>query len=283
MAKLTRLILLLIILMTFTGVASAARPEPGPFTTAGYTTGAESAPLPNGFLKFHLTNQGTVSGYFNGTFAFDEWGLVDLATYVGSNRGLMTVTTPSGAADLSFSGTFDYQSVAGSFAFLNGTDAYKGIKGGGTKTGSSGYVFTVDYTPCGGKDQPACPVNRCAVFGDDLKLKKDKAQWKISNDGERDITISKIMVFWPTDGPQLSRVKLAGKTIYGSPATAPAAAITAGWSGNVQDRQINAGKSRDLWLEFADNISQQPWDYSILVEFAEGCAVPFVAFPPTAN
>lgn len=279
MKKLVRFAAILVILLAFTGIASAAKSTPEPFTTAGYTTGAEQAMLQYPYLKFHLTNMGTVSGYFNGGFSFDEWGIVDLTTYAGANRGLMTVTTPEGSADVSFSGTFDYQSVSGGFQFLSGTDAYKGIKGGGTKSGNAGYVFTVDYTPCGGKDQPACPVNSCQVFGDDLKLKKDKAQWKISNDGEQTITISKILAFWPAGGPQLEKVKLAGKTIYGNPSAAPMATIVAGWSGDEKDRQIGAGKQRDLWLEFGGDISAAPSDYTILVEFAEGCAVPFVAFP----
>lgn len=279
MKKLVRFTAILVILLTFTSVASAAKQVPQPFATTGYTTGAEQAMLQYPYLKFHLTNMGTVSGYFDGGFSFDEWGIVDLTTYNGANRGLMTITTAEGAANVGFSGTFDYQSVAGGFQFLSGTDSYKGIKGVGVKSGNAGYVFTVNYAPCGGKDQPACAPNSCIVFGDDLKLHKSKTQWKISNDGEQTLTISKILVFWPAGGPQLTKVKLAGKTIYDTPAAAPMAAIAAGWSGGVQDRQIGAGKQRDLWLEFGSDISAQPADYTILVEFAEGCAVPFVAFP----
>ena len=66
---------------------------------------------------------------------------------------------------------------------------------------------------------------------------------------------------------------------YAAAAAAPATTITAGWLGDVKDRQIGAGKQRDLWLEFGGNISAPRSDYTILVEFAEGCAVPFVAFP----
>ena len=66
---------------------------------------------------------------------------------------------------------------------------------------------------------------------------------------------------------------------YAAAAAAPATTITAGWLGDIKHRQIGAGKQRDLWLEFGGNISAPRSDYTILVEFAEGCAVPFVAFP----
>jgi hypothetical protein len=291
MKKLTRLIVVLFVLAAFTTVASAAHPKPGPFSTTGYTTNLVFNPdlgipapsefelLPNGYFKFHISAQGEVDGYFNqGSFAFDEWGVAD-ASYAGANHGLMTITTDTGQADVRFGGIANYFGVTGSYAFLDGTGAYKDIKGQGAYTGDAGYVFSVDYTPCGGKDAPACPTPRCAVFGDDLKLKKDKAEWKITNNGEDAITISKVTVVWP-EGP-LAKVKLGEKTIYAGALSAPSAQIATGWTGKDRDRRIAAGKTAELRLEFdAHDISSNPWDYTILVEFAEGCAVSFVAFAP---
>jgi hypothetical protein len=323
MAKLSRIILVAVVLLTFASVASAARPDPGAFTVTGYAanlvpTGfppplppllpTEFQPLPNGYNKVHLRNQGGpgvdddayctstygapcqylcaafgaacgVAGGFTGSFVFDEWILTDATMSNGANHGLMTITTGSGQANLRFGGVFGPTALKASYEFLGGTGEYRGLKGGGTKAGTPGAIFTVAYTPCGGKNQPACPADRCALYGGDLKLKKDKAQWTLSNNGESTVTISKVMVVWPAGGPQLDKVKLAGKTIYETPSAAPAVTIAAGWSGEVGDRQIGAGKQRDLWLEFGDDISAQPWDYTILVEFAEGCAVPFMAFP----
>ena len=70
---------------------------------------------------------------------------------------------------------------------MKGDLDFKELKSPGGYGGNVGWVFTVDYTPCGGKDQDACP-DRCAVFGGDLKIKKDKIEWEIDNDGKKDVT-----------------------------------------------------------------------------------------------
>jgi len=323
MKKLVRFTAILIVLLAFTSIASAARPEPGAFTVTGYASNlvpsglpppynflpTEFQPLPGGYLKMHLRNQGGpgvdddtycmntygapcqaicmyvlgqpcgVTGGLTGDFVFDEWIFMNATMTSGANHGVMTITTADGDAKLRFSGAFGPTSLYASYQFLKGTVTYKSLKGEGTKAGSPGALFSVAYNPCGGKDQPACPTDRCAVFGDDLKVKKDKTEWKISNDGEQALTINKVLAFWPAGGPQLEKVKLDGKTIYETPVAAPMAQIAAGWSGDAQDRQIGAGKDRQLRLEFGGDISAQPADYTILVEFESGCAVPFVAFP----
>ena len=58
-------------------------------------------------------------------------------------------------------------------------------------------MFTVNYDPCGGKDQPACPADTCAVSGGDLKIKKDKVEWEINNEGKKDITTSQVDLSGP--------------------------------------------------------------------------------------
>ena len=130
----------------------------------------------------------------------------------------------------------------------------------------------------------ACQTDRCAVFGGDLKIKKDKIEWEITNDGEEDLTISRVMVFWPVDGEGLKEVKLGGKKIYTESTPAPLADITAGWEGKDKDRSIDSGKKEKLELKFDQHdIGANPWDYTILVEFSKTCAVPFVAFAPTTT
>ena len=72
-------------------------------------------------------------------------------------------------------------------------------------------------------------------------------------------------------------MKLGGKTLWSGSQAAPAVELSL--SGDVKDREIRAGKSGELTLEFANKkISKEPSDYTILAKFAEGCAVPFVAF-----
>ncbi len=336
MKKLARLTAVVIVLLAFTSIAAAAAgPEPGPFSTTGYTTNLAPNPyppewglpplipsefefLPNGYIKFHIRAQGEpgatndafcqdvygascqdvctapppygagkacgTDGFFPaGSFTFDEWGLAD-ATYTGYNHGLMNVTTDAGQAEVRFGGNADYFGVTGGFAFLDGTEDYRKLKGEGAYTGGAGNVFTVDYTPCGGKDQPACPADTCAVFGGDLKIKKDKIEWKIDNESAQDITASQVELVWPvTDGP-ITKVKLGGKTIYKGTLNPPAATIDLStWDGKTKDLQIGAGKKDEkLEIEFAKgaDIGANPWDYTFLVKFAEGCGVPFVAFAP---
>ena len=71
------------------------------------------------------------------------------------------------------------------------------LKGEGAYAGIGAFVFKVDYTSCGGKGQPECPANRCAVFGDDLKIQNDKTKWRIANEGQKTITLNSLFVYWP--------------------------------------------------------------------------------------
>jgi len=282
----------------------------GPFTTTGYNTilPHDWELLPSGRAKFHLTAQGGVTEYFEGTFTFEEWGIVDLGGR-GTNHGIMTITTDDGEAVIRFGGqanlATDPSSVGGSFTVLDGNGAYKGLKGQGMFDGdaeltftvdytplrntvrtTASFRFTVDYTPCGKKDGTPCPA--CAASGGDLKLNKKEAKWKLTNNGDDTITISSITVWWPGSSGQLKKVKLGGETIYDQALCSTSlvfpsscwATINSGWEGKDKDRQIGKGKTRELKFEFEHEGSTDASDYTILVEFAEGCAATAVAFPP---
>ncbi len=63
MKKLTLLLCIVALFVTMTGVAGAAKTQPGAFVIAGYTnpfvpTNIAQVPLPNGDVKFHLFAQG---------------------------------------------------------------------------------------------------------------------------------------------------------------------------------------------------------------------------------
>ena len=292
MKKLTRIIAVLFVLLAFAGLAAAAAPELGIFSTTGYTTNlvpsglpepfppvvpSEFEFLPNGAIKFHISARGepgeandafctevygapcqaVCSGFTGkecgtdglfpaGSFTFEEWGLAD-QTFAGFNHGLMSVTTATGQAEVRFAGSANNVGVNGDFALLDGSGEYKKLTGQGTYTGGAGPVFTVDYASCGGAGQPPCPANQCAVFGDGLKIKKDRVEWQINNDGRNNRTISRMMAVWLNGAqPSLTSVKLGGKTIYRASLPAPAADITTGWNGQDKDRQIDAGKKGKL-------------------------------------
>jgi hypothetical protein len=354
MKNLSRVILVFVLLLLVTGVASAARPEPEPFSTTGYSTNlvanpffdpsqppsatnppllpSEFVPLPSSHIKFHISAEGGpavnddaiclalydapcdavcveftgqvcgVTGMFaDGNFSFEEWGLycptpvvIPQGVTIGANYGDMNIFTDSGEANFRFGGQVFVnpldlleQTVQGSFhSVKKGTGEYKKLKVDGTYQGNAGYVFTVDYSPC---EDGNCQ-NRCAVFGGEkLKVKKDKVEWKIENDGANLLTVSNITLNWQGSDRALDKVKLGGKTIDDEPLSQPSVVPgvsgqwsnidLSGWEGKEKDIQIKSGKKAKLTFEFVEGISQEPSDYTILVEFAEGCAVTFVDFP----
>lgn len=146
MKKLTILVCVLAMLLAFTGVASASEPEPGTFTIIGYTTSYEYDTLPSGLTKFHLKAMGDVTGDFEGTFTFNEWGIIDPASGRGINFGIMTITTNKGNMVITFGGQTDSLTVWGRFRVLYGTGDYRGLRGWGTYTGEAALVFTVEFT-----------------------------------------------------------------------------------------------------------------------------------------
>lgn len=239
-------------------------------------------------------------GYFaGGSFHFDEWGVVNPTTFGGANFGNLAISTSEGQADMRFGGqaipTVAGPVAKGSFLVDKASGAYKhDKKEEGTYIGGAGFIFSVAYTPLLFTPCPdgVCP-DRCAAFGaTEPKLKKEELKWKIENEGEKALTISSITVNWPQANGALTKVKLGGKTLYQTPVSNPSVApgvpglfavIDGDWLGELKDRQIDAEKHDDLKLEFANkDISEEPSDYTIMVEFAEGCAVPFAAFstPP---
>jgi len=356
MRNLSRVILVLVLLLLVTSVATAKGPDLEPFSTTGYTTnfiGLE--PLgSSGFSKFYVFAQGGAAvddddmcgiiyegkscaevcdeldndtdnpqpdyplcgtdGFFSdGSFVFEEWGIYypppeDPPTVppvfnpygisLGVNHGLLNVLTDGGEANLRFGGlaaiTFEDLSLAsqpyssvGSFTVLDGEGDYKGLKGEGTYDGDAALAFTVDYVPCEGND---CP-DRCAVFGTDykikknkvvikdIKLKKDKLEWGIKNEGEDDLIVSSIRLWWSA-GDILDKVKYGGKTVFeGSDNSGYYPIDLTDWTGKPKDLELKANKKKKLKFEFDNkDISQEPSDYTILVEFSNGCAVTYVAF-----
>jgi hypothetical protein len=279
--------------------------------------------VPSGHVKFHISAQGGpavdndavcqalyglpcqslclaftgrpcgTDGYFaNGSFRFEEWGVADPTTFAGANHGLMEVLTAGGTATMRFGGraipTPSGPIVAGSFQVLTASPAYHAVRQAeGTYTGGAGYIFTVDYTPL------ACPggmcPDRCAVFGETLNLQNKKLKWRLQNEAEKPVTLSRLIVNWPEANGLLTQVKWGGKTLYNQPVGYPSvvpgvpglfAVIDSGWQGSPSDRRIGADKTVQVELEFAQHgIGQNQADYTLLVEFAEGCATAFDAFP----
>jgi hypothetical protein len=153
MRKLALLLSVLVMLVTTAAATSAGKPEPQAFTLTGYTTVYNFGTRPNGRTWFHLTAEGTTSGYFSGDFTFEEWGEVDLdpltgqGSGMGKNNGVVIITTPEGTSVVRFNGKTDSASVWGNFRIeqKEGTGAYADLKGNGDYTGNAGLVFSVTF------------------------------------------------------------------------------------------------------------------------------------------
>ena len=263
--------------------------------------------LPSGYAKFHLHARGGpayeddslcqelylapcatlcepfgaacgAAGYFEGSFAFDELGLVDPLTGAGSNMGLLTVTTETGRAHIHFGGTASAEAVGGSFSILDGSREYRKLAGDGVYAGNAGYVFRVDYQPCG-DDDPLCPAERCAVRGESLKLKNARVTWELVNDGARPVVLESLLLHWPEANGALTGVRLGGKTLTAGSWSAPWVRLNLS-TAPERDRQLRPGKRSVLNLEFAARGSGEiPADYAFLAEFSGGCTALHVAFP----
>jgi hypothetical protein len=264
--------------------------------------------LPSGYAKFHIQARGRpapeddalcqslygapcnvlcaafgapcgVQGSFNGSFAFDERGVVNPQTGAGANDGLLTLSTSTGTADLRFSGLAGGASVSGSFEFLGGSGDYRRLGGIGSYAGDAGYLFRVDYTPCGQPGQPVCPDTLCATAGEELKLLRPKAMWTLANYGEQTATLETLLLHWPEQNGALTGARLGGKVLAAGRWDAPWVELDLS-AAPVADRQIRGGKSNKLALDFENmGIGQAPADYTFLAKFAEGCPAIHVAFP----
>jgi hypothetical protein len=139
------LLCILAILFVFPGTALAGnqgRPAEGPegFTIVGYTTSYDPPRvLPSGRAQFHLTAGGSVTPHLEGSFHFEEWGIVDLDSGEGTNHGIMTIFADGGEVIIRFGGQSTAGAVSGQFTVLQGTGAYRDLHGRGTYTGVPDY------------------------------------------------------------------------------------------------------------------------------------------------
>jgi hypothetical protein len=155
MKKLVLLLSVIVLLVIATGAVSAGKPAPDTFTIMGTTAFGGLKLLPNGHTEYYFTAEGVVTGYFEGTFTFNE--VVDVAPNSGKikNNGVIKITTSNseatGTAIVRFAGKADEESVWGDFKVekKEGTGDYVDLKGQGSYTGNAAYPgvpFSVTYT-----------------------------------------------------------------------------------------------------------------------------------------
>ncbi len=100
---------------------------------------------------------------------------------------------------------------------------------------------------------PLCPLPpECGVAGVGvLNIDGDTVEWQLTNVGRYTATIESIHLVWPEANGDLEKVKLDSKEIASDQRPPPQATIDGGWSGQLEDRQIEKDQARTLKLEFA--------------------------------
>ena len=155
MKRLAALVLVVVMIFTLTGVASASAPVTMKFTiTGGYTSIPTCKQLSNGLASFHASSAGDVEGSFHGKFTMEEWGVVafNCATGAGSGKGnnVGTLTITDGdKVVVGFAGEVDATTgVKGEYVLQqkNGTGSHRLLGGYGAYTGSGGDPFMVTFT-----------------------------------------------------------------------------------------------------------------------------------------
>ena len=129
-----------------------------------------------------------------------------------------------------------------------------------------------------------CPLNTCDVGGEDLEFYNEELRLEISNFGDADVVIDRILIQWPEDNGNLVEIKREGDTIHEGTFSSGMADISSGWEGDQDDRTIEYGKTDELKFKF-DYDAIFYGDYSVTVEFNQGCSVTktFTALPETCD
>jgi len=131
--------------------------------------------------------------------------------------------------------------------------------------------------PSGSVAATTGPAPTCSVeSASSLIIGDNKVEWDLTNLESDALIIDRIEVAWPTEQGNLKRIKLDGAEIYSQQLPPPNAVIDSGWSSSLDRREISAGETERLKIEFRVKYKGDVQsDYAISVYFAEGCIVQF--------
>ena len=130
------------------------------------------------------------------------------------------------------------------------------------------------HLPTSGKVEPTEPPPGSDISADpQLKLSDKKVKWKLTNDGDEDVYLTRIEVHWPSAHKKLKKLKLEGDFIKKfddtqSPSIAP---DEKGFERDSKKRKLKKGKSKYLEIHFDKKFKDNEQDdYIIIVEFDNG-------------
>jgi serine/threonine protein kinase len=95
-----------------------------------------------------------------------------------------------------------------------------------------------------------------------------KVTWQLTNGGSEGLTLTRLVLDWPSANSSLKKVRLGGSLIWNQGDDAPETDIQGGWKGN---RSLPAGVVKTLLFEFG--ASAEPTSYSLDLEFDSGCKI----------
>ncbi|MCP3961614.1 MAG: DUF11 domain-containing protein [bacterium] len=96
-----------------------------------------------------------------------------------------------------------------------------------------------------------CPFAACTVLGAGrLVVDGGEVRWQLGNAGATPVVIDGLTVLWPPENGDLEKIRVESEEIFDQHLPPPTALVDSGWKGEVGDREIPAGSTRELRLRF---------------------------------
>ena len=116
----------------------------------------------------------------------------------------------------------------------------------------------------------------CSLTSGSVRLESKKLHWTVHNNSASTLTVGAVSVAWPSEDGVLKKIRLDGDDIYTQPLSPPYSQVVSGWHDDARRREIAPGTSEELSLEFDADIDTYQGNYTIFVDFQEGCSLEFV-------
>jgi serine/threonine-protein kinase len=136
-----------------------------------------------------------------------------------------------------------------------------------TAVATAAPIISPSPTPSANPPSPTPAIDFCAGISiGGFAVNGSKAIWQLANGGSEGVTLSKLVLDWPSVNGTLKKVRLGGSLIWNQGDDAPETDIQSGWKGN---RSLPAGAAKTLSFEFG--AGAEPASYSLDLEFDSGC------------
>ena len=125
------------------------------------------------------------------------------------------------------------------------------------------------------EDATVNTASTCGVAGVDTLFEDKKFFWTITNTSASPLTIGSMSIAWPSVNGTLKKIRLDGSDIWTVGAQPPYLQIVDDWHDDASRRVLAAGQSAEFKFEFDDYIDWAEANYTIYLDFQEGCTFEF--------